>query len=140
MIMRETYAPVLLERKARRLRKETGNEALRTKADRDGKRLIQRAVIRPFKFLFMTPLVSIIAAYVGVAYGILYLLIATFSFVYTDQYHFSECDAGLALLPAGLGMMIGVLTFGNVQDYLVKKAKEGKKPGEKYRPEVKITP
>ncbi|KXH60647.1 polyamine transporter 3 [Colletotrichum nymphaeae SA-01] len=140
LIMRETYAPVLLECKARRLRKETGNHALRTKADRDGKKLIQRAVIRPFKFLFMTPLVSIIAAYVGIAYGILYLLIATFSFVYTDQYHFSEGDAGLAFLPAGLGMMIGVLTFGNVQDYLVKKAKEGMKPDEKYRPEVKITP
>ncbi|KAK1446465.1 major facilitator superfamily transporter [Colletotrichum cuscutae] len=125
LIMRETYAPVLLERKARRLRTETGNHALRTKADRDGKKLIQRAVIRLFKFLFIMPLVSIIAACVGIAYGILYLLIATFFFVYTDQYHFSEGDAGLAFLPAGLGMMIGVLTFGNVQDYLVKKAREG---------------
>src|SRR5690606_19361998 len=33
VFMRETYAPVLMERKAARLRKETGNDALRSKLD-----------------------------------------------------------------------------------------------------------
>ncbi|KAF9872388.1 polyamine transporter 3 [Colletotrichum karsti] len=140
LIMRETYAPVLLERKTRRLRKSTGNQALRSKLETHGSNKIRMAIIRPLKFLLATPLVTIIAVYVGVLYGILYLLITTFSFVYADQYNFGEGTTGLSFLPAGLGMVIGVTSFGHLQDYLVHRANKNMQPGEKYKPEVKLTP
>ncbi|RSM11275.1 hypothetical protein CDV31_006827 [Fusarium ambrosium] len=140
LLMRETYAPTLLERKARRLRKETGNQHLRTKMDTRSQDLIKLAIIRPIKFLLETPMVTVIALYVGIAYGILNLLIATFSFVYADQYNFSEGTLGLSFLPAGIGMMIGVVSFGNLADYLVKRAQKDQEPGTAYRPEVKLTP
>lgn len=138
--MRETYAPVLLERKTQRLRKATGNHAFRSKLDTHGSNKIRMAIVRPLKFLLATPLVTTIAVYVGVLYGILYLLITTFSFVYADQYNFSEGKTGLSFLPAGVGMMIGVLSFGHLQDYLVHRAKKNAQPGEIYKPEVKLTP
>lgn len=138
--MRESYAPVLLARKASRLRLETGNRMLRGKFETKGRQHIMMALQRPFKFLFATPLVTIIAMYVGIVYGILYLLISTFSFVYSDQYNFSEGTTGLSFLPAGLGMLIGVQAFGHIHDYLVRRARKGMSADDEYRPEVKLNP
>lgn len=140
LLMRETYAPTLLERKAKRLRKETGNQSLRTKMDTRSHERVKLAIVRPIKFLLKTPTVTMIALYVGIAYGILNLLIATFSFVYANQYNFSEGKLGLSFLPAGIGMMIGVVSYGNLADYLVKRAQKDQEPGTAYRPEVKLTP
>lgn len=138
--MRETYAPVLLARKARRLRIESGNSMLRGKFETKGSQHIKMALKRPFKLLLTTPLVIIVALFVGIVYGILYLLISTFSFVYPDQYHFDEGTTGLSFLPAGLGMLIGVQAFGHIHDYLVRRARKGMGPDDEYRPEVKLNP
>jgi hypothetical protein len=138
--MRESYAPVLLARKAGRLRTESGNPMLRGKFETKGRKHITMALQRPFKFLFATPLVTIIAMQVGIVYGILYLLISTFSFVYSDQYNFSEGTTGLSFLPAGLGMLIGVQAFGHIHDHLVHRAKKAMGPEDEYRPEVKLNP
>ncbi|KAM5346016.1 hypothetical protein ACJ41O_011877 [Fusarium nematophilum] len=138
--MRESYAPVLLKRKAKRLRKETGNPELKSEMNIRSIESVKLAATRPLKFLFATPVVFCIALYVGISNGILNLLIATFSFVYADQYGFDESQAGLSFLPAGLGMMVGVLTFGHVSDFLVRRWKDKHGLGARYRPEVKVTP
>ncbi|KAK2611022.1 hypothetical protein N8I77_004405 [Diaporthe amygdali] len=140
LIMRETYAPVLLARKARHLRIESGNSMLRDKFETKGSQHIKMALKRPFKLLLTTPLVITVALFVGIVYGILYLLISTFSFVYPDQYHFDEGTTGLSFLPAGLGMLIGVQAFGHIHDYLVRRARKGMGPDDEYRPEVKLNP
>ncbi|KAL2680325.1 hypothetical protein Neosp_007922 [[Neocosmospora] mangrovei] len=139
LFVKETYAPVLLERKADRLRKETGNAKLRTKEDKGGPLSVRfkLAIVRPLKLLFITPIVGLMALYMAVAYGILYLLIATFSFVYKDNYGFDEGQAGLTFLPAGIGMMIGVVTFGALSDVLVTNRT---KQGLGHKPEVRLSP
>ncbi|CVL07245.1 related to multidrug resistant protein [Fusarium mangiferae] len=139
LFIKETYVPVLLERKADRLRKETGNTKLRTKEDK-GERLgvkFKLAIVRPLKLLFVTPIVGLMALYMAVAYGILYLLIATFSFVYKDNYGFDEGESGLTFLPAGIGMMIGVVVFGALSDVLVTNRT---KQGLEHKPEVRLSP
>ena len=52
--MRETYPVVLLERKASRLRKETGNPAYRSKlaSDLPPTKLIKHIIVRPLKMPF----------------------------------------------------------------------------------------
>ncbi len=85
----------------------------------------------------MTPIVTLLALYVAVTYGILYLLITTFSFVYSDKYGFDEGSSGLTFLPAGLGMLIGVIVFGILSDKMVQWNKE---KGLVHKPEVRITP
>ncbi|KAK1765488.1 polyamine transporter 3 [Phialemonium atrogriseum] len=135
----ETYAPVLLERKVRRLRKETGNLSLQTKLGRQSTVTDQfkAAIIRPMKLLLLTPIITLMALYVAITYGILYLLITTFSFVYTGQYGFGEGTVGLTYLPAGIGMMIGVITFGQVSDRLVKSQQA---KGLEAQPEIRLKP
>lgn len=95
------------------------------------------AIIRPMKLLLLTPIITLMALYVAITYGILYLLITTFSFVYTGQYGFGEGTVGLTYLPAGIGMMIGVITFGQVSDRLVKSQQA---KGLEAQPEIRLKP
>jgi len=85
--MQESYAPVLLERKAERLRKETGNPNLRSKLDPGltTAELIRRSIVRPTKMLFLSPIVLLFSTFIGFVYGVLYLLFTTFTFVFKGK-------------------------------------------------------
>ncbi|KAI1864240.1 hypothetical protein JX265_008611 [Neoarthrinium moseri] len=139
MFLQETFAPALLEQKTRRLRKKTGNLELRSKASgRAGpKEQFRLALVRPLKLLLVTPIVTLNALYVAITYGILYLLITTFSFVYKNEYGFDEGSTGLTFIPSGLGMMIGVVAFGQLTDMMVK---QNKAKGVAHKPEVRLAP
>lgn len=139
LFLRETFAPVILEQKTSKLRKETGNPHLRSKLSGrlSPEEQFKHAIIRPMRLLLLTPIVTLMALYVAITYGIMYLLITTFSFVYTEHYGFSEGDSGLTFLPAGLGMMIGVVVFGKLTDSMVKR---NQAKGITHKPEFRIAP
>lgn len=110
--------------KTSRLRKETGNPLLYCSLDEQGiteKIRFKNAIVRPMKMLGTLPPVSILALYVAVVYGVLYLLFSTFTFVYAEQYGFSSGVIGLSYVPTGIGMLFGVLTFGALTDINIKK-------------------
>jgi multidrug resistance protein len=68
-MLKESYAPVILEKKARRLRKETGNEALRSELAGDATtpaEKLKAAIVRPLKLLFLAPIVTLMALYIAV--------------------------------------------------------------------------
>jgi hypothetical protein len=65
MARSETYAPTLLQRKAARLRKETGNMELRTEYDTPGRKLssiLGVALLRPFRLLATQPIIQVISS------------------------------------------------------------------------------
>jgi hypothetical protein len=69
----ETYHPVLLRRKARRLRAETGNAewiAPIEKLERSIARTVLWSCIRPFQLLFFEPMVSAVVAREDVVGGL----------------------------------------------------------------------
>ena len=71
----ETYAPKLLAQRAKRLRKEGATNSV-TEQDLDERPLSARLrifLIRPFKLLFLEPIVFFIALYMSVLYGLLYM-------------------------------------------------------------------
>ncbi|KAH7034290.1 major facilitator superfamily domain-containing protein [Macrophomina phaseolina] len=110
IFMSETYAIVILNRKVRRLRKETGNMALRSKLDTSSlppRDLFFFSIIRPTKMLFKSPIVFLLSLYVAVAYAYLYILFTTFTLVYNQQYGFDSGIAGLTYLGIGIGSVIG---------------------------------
>lgn len=127
----ETYATILLRKKANKLRKETGNQDLYSVLDTVGVTAKQRfrgAIIRPMKLLLTHPPVFILSLYVAVVYGVLYLMFSTFTFVFAKQYGFGTGTVGLAYLPTGIGMLFGTMVFGVLTDVVVKKkiAQNGK--------------
>ncbi|KAK4225132.1 major facilitator superfamily domain-containing protein [Podospora fimiseda] len=138
--LKESYAPVLLERRAARLRKETGNKELRSKfADVSvtPTEKFKIAIIRPMKLLFTVPIVTAMSFYVAVVYGILYLLFTTFSLVFPTNYGFDEVESGLVFIPSAIGMMIGIVLFGAMSDKMITARKEA---GLEIKPEMRLNP
>ncbi|KAL2149226.1 hypothetical protein VTH82DRAFT_8574 [Thermothelomyces myriococcoides] len=140
LTLKESYAPVILERKAQRLRKETGNphlrSALASKASSPAEKF-KIAIARPLKLLCLTPVVTLAALYVAVTYGILYLLFSTFSLVYPRYYGFGEGETGLVFIPSAIGMLSGINIFGALSDRLVKSKMS---EGQRHRPELRLSP
>ncbi|KAJ0426836.1 major facilitator superfamily domain-containing protein [Aspergillus carlsbadensis] len=119
----ETHAPTLLERKAARLRKETGNEGYISQLD-DGIPSSQRfrqALVRPTRMLLFSPIVAAMCIYIAALYGLLYILFTTFAPVFQGQYGFTSGTSGLAFLGSGAGMLVGLLYAGILSDRAIKR-------------------
>ncbi|KAK5342286.1 hypothetical protein LTR07_006023 [Exophiala xenobiotica] len=132
----ETYPPVLLERKAKRLRKETGNAKLRSalQSPKTPRELFLLSIVRPLKMLCFSPIVFGVSLYIAVTYGYLYLLFTTVTFVFEDQYNISSSNVGLVYLGIGLGQLTGLSIFGYYSDKLLRKWAKG---GE-LKPELRL--
>ncbi|KAG5339452.1 hypothetical protein C0989_004188 [Termitomyces sp. Mn162] len=84
IFLRETYAPELLKRRARMMRKRTGNKRLRStfeRPDRHWTAVIARGMVKPIVFLATEPIVQVFALYMAVLYGVLYLSITSKGFL-----------------------------------------------------------
>jgi hypothetical protein len=121
--MRETYPIALLERKAARLRKESGNPNYRSKlaSDLSPSKLVQHTIVRPMKLLFLSPIVAAMCIYLAVMYGLLYILFTTFTFVFEEVYHFSTSAAGFSFLGSGIGTILGLGYCGTMSDRIIKQ-------------------
>lgn len=72
----ETYAPILLTRRAKKMRKETGDSKYVTEQELDTRPFGQRLrifLVRPLQLLFLEPIVFFITLYMSVLYGLLYM-------------------------------------------------------------------
>ncbi|RKU41272.1 hypothetical protein DL546_000018 [Coniochaeta pulveracea] len=137
---RETYAPVLLQRKVDRLRKETGNDLLRSKLDAglSPRDYFKRGIVRPFKMLFQSPLCAVFAVYMGITYGYLYLLFTSITVVFQQNYGFGSGTVGLVFIGLGVGSMIGLAYYSITSDRTLKKM--AAKEGQGMKPEYRLKP
>jgi multidrug resistance protein len=110
----ETYGPVLLAKKAQRLRKETGDERyyapIEVRNVPIGRRLYN-ILAMPFKILFLEPMLLAITIYQSFLYGCLYLLFEAYPIVFTQGHNLNAGESGLMFLPVSLGGAIGVLIY-----------------------------
>ena len=77
VVLPETYLPVLLKEKARRLRFESRNWALHSKLEEtpvDVKDFVVRYLSRPFLMLCLEPILLLMTLYISFTFGIVYLL------------------------------------------------------------------
>jgi MFS family permease len=136
---RETYPPVLLERKAKKLRKETGNPNLKSKLDHGltTAELWKQSLLRPTKLMFLSLICALMSLYLAIVYGIMYLLFTTFTFVFEESYGFSQSIVGLVYIGLGVGMLIGLAILGSQSDRIMK-ALAAKHSEGKLKPEYRL--
>ncbi|KAE8387961.1 hypothetical protein ETB97_007928 [Aspergillus alliaceus] len=108
----ETYAPVLLQRRAAKLSKVTG-KVYRSKIEVDQgkktpKEAFQIALSRPWLLLFREPIVLLLSIYMAIIYGTLYMMFAAFPIVYQGQRGWNQGVSGLAFLGIMVGMLVAV--------------------------------
>lgn len=75
--LKETYAPRILAKKAARVRKETGNDAVRSQYDNPDKSfgsILRRRLVLPWIMFFTHPAVQAPSIYRAYQYGVMYLV------------------------------------------------------------------
>ncbi len=107
-ICAESYAPVLLQRKAAKIRFESKNWAIHAPADENKvnlKEIINKYLFRPFIMMALEPILVLITLYMAFIYGILYLFFEAYPIAFQEVRHW---NAGVGALPF-LGITIGVI-------------------------------
>ena len=108
----ETYAPVLLRKRALDLSSRTGKVYVSTldagKAKPSVGQTFKTALGRPWVFLFREPIVFIMTIYMAIIYGTLYMMFAAFPIVYQEQRGWSQGIGGLAFIGVAVGFFAGV--------------------------------
>lgn len=135
LVLRETYEPVLLQRRVNQLRRETGIPGLQSALNLGipPREILLRAITRPSRMLLFSPTVTLVSVYMAVVFGYLYLLFATFTLVFQSQYGFSQDTVGLAYLGIGVGSLIGLCCFATVSDRLVIFLSKGREMKAEHR-------
>ncbi len=85
--------------------------------------------------LLLSPIILAVCLYTAVAYGILYMLFTTFSFVFAEEYAFSTGATGLTFIPLGAGMILAMGVMGAATDRAIR-GKQAR--GEEVRPEDRL--
>lgn len=67
----ETFAPVLLAKKVKKMKKETGNQELRSIHQKDETllHLCERSLVRPLVMITTQPIVIVLALYLTIIFG-----------------------------------------------------------------------
>jgi MFS family permease len=112
LVVPETYTPVILRRRAKKMSKMTGRVyKLRMDILKGSNSLgkeLRIALSRPWILLFREPIVLIISIYMAVIYGTMYMCFGAFPIVYRQGRGWSEGIGGLAFLGILVGMLIAV--------------------------------
>ncbi|KAK8093694.1 Polyamine transporter 3 [Apiospora hydei] len=125
----ETYAPVLLARKAAALRKQKPESNVYAAAeleDRDLKQLLTVVLTRPMRMILTELIVSSVCMYLALVYAIFYMSFQAFPRIFQDLYGLSPGVTGLCFLPIGGGCVLGLPIFFAYDHVLQRAQKTGK--------------
>ncbi|PKX96030.1 putative phenol monooxygenase [Aspergillus novofumigatus IBT 16806] len=120
------YSSSILKRRAERIRKETGDLVYQTETERQNKTLSQTmrtALVRPFRLLSTQPIVQVLALYMAFIYGTMYLVLSTFSSLWTGVYNESTGIGGLNYISLGLGFWLGSQICAPLNDRIYRRLK-----------------
>jgi len=138
--LQETWAPTLLERRTKKLRKETGNEKLYAEVARQETMLhkLEHSMVRPIRMLTTQPIVFCLALYMAYLYGLLYLVVSSFAQLWTDPDYYGESVgiSGLNYIALALGYMIGMQATARLTDRIYRRLK--KRNNGVGRPEFRV--
>jgi MFS transporter, DHA1 family, multidrug resistance protein len=140
VVVPESFPPVLLQRRAAKLRHETKNWALHSKLDEtqiSPRDICVKYILRPFQMLIMEPILLLVTLYLALIYGILYLFFEAYPISFQEV---RGWNLGVGALPF-LGITIGVILGGATISYITmtRFARKMKKHG-KVIPEERLPP
>ena len=113
LIVPETYAPVVLRNKARKLRAETGDKRYKAPIEIHERSIfwtVVRSLYRPFLLLILEPMCGSLCLFSAILLGILYLFFGAFPLIFSEVYGFNEWQSGLTFVGIMIGMFIAILS------------------------------
>ena len=141
LLFHESYAPVLLRRRAEKRRKETGDSRYHAEAEtresgRSSLWKLSRTLSRPLRLLAFHPIIQIQAILEGINYGLLYFALASFSALYVSAYGESVSISSLHYIAICTGTISGAQLCGPLMDYVYKRLIT--RTGNTHVPELRI--
>ncbi|CAL1710554.1 unnamed protein product [Somion occarium] len=144
IFLKETYAPVLLERKAVQIRKsmdpeKTDVREVRTVydgADRHWRHIVAKALVRPFALFAREPIIQLLGLYMAFIYGLLYLFLTSIPGIFQGIYHQPVGIAGLHYIALGVGLTGASQLNARFMDRIYIHL--SKRSGGKGRPEYRL--
>ncbi|CAG8899814.1 unnamed protein product [Penicillium egyptiacum] len=132
----ETFAPILLKRRAQKLREAEDDPKYTTEIELDPRPMGEKLRIflfRPFQLLFLEPIVLFISLYMSVIYGLLYMFFVAYPIVYQGGKGWSASNTGLMFIPLAIGVIFSAFCAPFVNNHYLKVSVEygGKPPAEK---------
>lgn len=137
LFLDESYAPVILVRKAAIIRRQTHNWGIHAKQDEvevDFKELLRNNFMRPIKMLITEPILLLISLYISFIYGLMYALLGAYPVVFQGVYGMNMGVGGLAFIGLIIGELVGGAYILFLQSsYARKLAANGDKPIPEWR-------
>ncbi|GJD01622.1 major facilitator superfamily transporter [Colletotrichum higginsianum] len=124
--LEETYPPVILVGKASELRRRTRNWGIHAKQEEievDLKEMINKNFSRPMRLLFGEPIVTALSVYMAFIYGLLYLFLTAYPFVFRGIHGFGAGQSGLTFFGMITGQLIAGITVLLQQPWYLRKLK-----------------
>jgi DHA1 family multidrug resistance protein-like MFS transporter len=136
MSMDESYHPVILARKADRLRRETGDWSIIAKHDTikvEWGVIVRDYLFLPLRMLTSDPIILCMSTFGSFVYGLLYLFLTAYPVVFQEIHHMSPGVGGLPYLGVIIGQIFFVAAMSMVGRFWV--AAKMKQNGGKMMPE-----
>ncbi|KAF8074571.1 MFS polyamine transporter [Lyophyllum atratum] len=113
LVLKETRSSVLLTRLAKKMRKETGDDRYRSRAEDEMpslRHMVYVSCTRPLRLLCTEPVVISISAWIGFAWGVTFCMVASIPGVFKDLHGFNLGQTGAINATLIIGSMIGFMT------------------------------
>jgi len=110
LFLPETYGPVLLAQKAKKLRHERMIWAIHARQEEKEisfKTIFEVYLSRPLKMLVLEPMIFLLTLYVSFVYGVVYLLFSAFPLAYQGARGWNDGVGALPFIAISIGAFIG---------------------------------
>ncbi|WWD22602.1 hypothetical protein CI109_107095 [Kwoniella shandongensis] len=112
LTMPETFAPVILKKRAASLRHDTNDDSFVTEQEVFRKPLneiVIETLIRPFEMLVTEPILLLMSLYISLVYGLLYAFFFSFPKVFGEDYGWDDAKIGLTFIPVFIGVGLALV-------------------------------
>ena len=141
-VVPETYTPLLLKKKAQRLRKTLNDDRYYAPIERSTKSLFTTIFLsskRPIMMLLLEPMLTLICIYTGLLLSLLYLFCISYPYVFREVYNFNETQVGMAFIGLLVGCFLAAPTVVSNKIYIVPKCIErNTRTNHTYEPEFQL--
>ncbi|PNS15639.1 hypothetical protein CAC42_4091 [Sphaceloma murrayae] len=135
----ETFQPVILRRRAKRLRLATRNFALHALSEEqpiDLQVFVRKYLTKPLSLFMQEPILVIFTIYMSLAYGILYLTFVMYPVAFITLRSWPRTTGSLPFLGLLLGIFIACIVIALHSHYYIR----GKMVARTLRPEDRLPP
>jgi multidrug resistance protein len=119
----ETYAPVILRRRATKLRKETKDLNIITEQEKSKltfSEIVRTSLIRPINMILTEPVLDLMCMYIVLIYAMLYAFFFAYPVIFGQLYGYNDGQIGLMFIPILIGAGFALVATPLVERHFKK--------------------